>query len=100
MKAQCATRERNQAMKDGGFWRDIERLGTDSMDAIMAQLRCSKQGRLDYAATQKRSSGDHKNMSARLLLMKKIDTSMDKYEGKVVPQVQVLEVNKFDFGEW
>ena len=25
---------------------------------------------------------------------------MDKYEGKVVPQVQVLQVKKFNFEEW
>ena len=30
--------------------------------------------------------------------MMKIDTSMDKYEGKVVPQVQVLQVKKFYLG--
>ena len=27
----------------------------------------------------------------------KIETSMDKFEGKVVPQVEVLQVNKFSF---
>ena len=30
----------------------------------------------------------------------KIDTSVDEYKGKVVPQVQVLQVKKFDFEEW
>ena len=38
-------------------------------------------------------------MSIRWLLMTKIVTSVDKYEDKVVPQVQVLQVKKFDFEE-
>ena len=75
-------------------------IGIDPMDAMMTQLKCSKQGRLDDATTQNRPSGDHKNMSTRWLLTKKIDTNMDKYEGKVVPQVQVLQVKKFNFEEW
>ena len=70
------------------------------MDAMRTQLECSKQGRLDDAATQKSSSGDHKNMSTRWLLMTKFDTSVDKYRCKVVPQVQALQVKKFDFEEW
>ena len=70
------------------------------MDAMMTQLGCSKHGRLDDDATQNRPSGDHKNMSTRWLLMKKIDMSMEKYEGKLVPQVQLLQVNKIDFDEW
>ena len=70
------------------------------MKAMMNQLKCSKQGCLDDAATQKRSVGDHKSMSTRWLLTTKIDTSMDKYRGKVVPQVQVLQVKNFDFVEW
>ena len=32
--------------------------------------------------------------------MTKIDTTMENYEGKVVPQVQVLQVKKFDFEKW
>ena len=70
------------------------------MNAMMTQLGCSKQGQIDDAATQKSSNGDHKNMSTRWLLTTKIDTSMKKYGGKVVPQVQVLQVKKFDFEEW
>ena len=70
------------------------------MKAMMTQLGCSKQGRLDDVDTQKRSGGDHKNKSTRWLLMMKIDTSMDKYEGKVVSQVQVSQVKKFDLEEW
>ena len=72
-------------------------LGTDSMDATMTQLGCSKQGQLDDVATQNRPGGDHKNMSTRWLLTTKIDVSIDKYEGKVVPQVQVSQVEKFNF---
>ena len=87
-------------MKDGGLWRDIKGLGTDSMDAMMTQLGCSKQGQLDDDATNNRPGGDHKNMSRRWLVRTKIDTSINKYEGKVVPQVQVLQVKKFDFEEW
>ena len=70
------------------------------MDAMMTQIGCSKQGRLDDAATKNRPSGDHKSMRTRWLLKTKIDMSMEKYEGKVVPQVQVLQVKKFDFEEW
>ena len=70
------------------------------MDVMMTQLGCSKQGRLDDAATQNRPSGDHKNMSTRWLLMKKINMSIDKYEGKVVPQVQVSQVKKIYFEKW
>ena len=62
------------------------------MDAMMTQLGFSKQGWLDDFAAQKGSGGDHKNMSTRWLLMKKINMSMEKYGGKVVPQVQVLQV--------
>ena len=69
------------------------------MDVMMTQIGCSKQGRLDDDATQNRPSGDNKNMSTRSLLMTKIDMSMEKYEGKVVPQVQVLQVNKIYFDE-
>ena len=87
-------------MKDGGLQWDTKGLGIDSMDVMMTQLRCSKQGRHDDAATEKIFGGDHKDMSTRWLLTTKIDTSMDKDEGKVVPQVQVLQVKKFDFGEW
>ena len=32
--------------------------------------------------------------------MTKIDTSVYMYEGKVVPQVQVLQVKKFNLEEW
>ena len=67
------------------------------MNAMMTQLGCSKQGGLDDAATWNRPSGDHKNMSKRWLLTTKIYMSIDKYEGKVVPQVQVSQVKKFDF---
>ena len=70
------------------------------MDVMMTQLRCSKQGQPDDAATQSMPSGDHENMSTRWLLTTKINMSMEKYGGKVVPQVQVLQVNKFDFEEW
>ena len=70
------------------------------MDAMMTQLGCSKQGILDDAATQRRSSGDYKNMSTRWSLMMKFDTSMEKYEGKMVSQVQVVQLNKFNFEEW
>ena len=70
-------------------------LGMDSMNVMMTRLGCSKQGQLDDAATQGRFGGDLKYMSTKCLLMKKIDTSMDKYGSKVVPQVQVLQVKKF-----
>ena len=70
------------------------------MNAMMTQLRCSKQARLDDVSTPNRPGGDHKNMSKRWLLMMKFDTSMDKYRGEVVPQVQVLKVKKIDFEEW
>ena len=39
-------------------------------------------------------------MSTRWLLMTKVNTSIEKYGGKVVSQVQVLQVKKFDFEEW
>ena len=39
-------------MKDGGLEWGIKGRGIDSMDAMMTQLGCSKQGRLDGAATQ------------------------------------------------
>ena len=84
-------------MKDGGFWRGTKGFGPDSMDVMMTQPKFFKQGRLDDVATQSRPSGDHKNMSKRWLLMMKINTRINKYEGKVVPQVQVSQVKKFDF---
>ena len=73
---------------------------TDSMDAMMTQLEFSKPGRCNDATTQKRSNGEHKYMSTRWLLMTKFNTSMEKYGGKVVPLVQVLQVKKFYFEEW
>ena len=87
-------------MKYGGLQQDTKGLRIDSMNAMMTQIRCSKQGRLDDGSTQKRNSGDHEIISTRWLLMTTIDTRMDEYEGKVVPQVQVLQVKKFDFEEW
>ena len=41
--------------------------------------------------------GDPRNMSTRWQLMMKIDTGMDKYGGKVVPPIRVLQVKKFNF---
>ena len=71
--------------------------GIDSMDAMMTQLGFSKQGRLDDAATQKRSNGDQKIMNTRWLLTMKIDTSMDKYEGKVVPPSTTIASEEIKF---
>ena len=84
-------------MKDGGLQENTKGLEIESMDVMMTQIGCFKQGQLDDATTQKRSSRYHKNMSTRWLLMTKIDKRMDKYGGKVVPQVQVLQVKKIDF---
>ena len=36
-------------------------------------------------------------MSIMWVIMMKIDTNVDKCEGKVVPQVQAMHVKKFDF---
>ena len=43
--------ERKKAMKDEGLWKDTKGLKIDSISAMMNQLRCSKQGRLDGATT-------------------------------------------------
>ena len=67
------------------------------MNVMVTQLGFSGQGRLDDAATQNRPSGDHKNMRKIWLLMMETGTHVDKYEGKVVPQVQVVHVKKLYF---
>ena len=58
----CDTRERDQAMKDGGLSWGTKGLEIDSMNVMMTQLGFSNQGRLDDAATQNRPGGDHKSM--------------------------------------
>ena len=57
------------------------------MNVMMTKLRCSQQGWLYDATTQDRPKGDHENMIKLWLLMTKINTEVDKYEGKVVPQL-------------
>ena len=44
--------------------------------------------------------GDHENMRKIWLLMTKINTRVDKYKGKVVPQVQATHVKIFNFKRW
>ena len=72
-------------MKDGGLQRDAKGFRIDSMNTMMTQLRCSKQGQLDDNATQYRSNEDHESMSTRGYLMTKIDMNKNQYGGEVVP---------------